>query len=388
MLWSAGSAHAEDVDWTGRTLPSGVASSRIDVDGIGTRILQAGPASAREAIVFVHGNPGSSLDYAHLVGGIGTHARAVAIDMPGWGAADDPDTLPYSVQSQAEFLERAFARLGIHRVHLVLHDFGGPWGLEWAAGHSDRLASVVLIDTGVFINYYGHPMALAWHTPVTGEVSMETMTRESFKTTIQRQQAPRPLPEPFLDRMYDEFDPATRAASLKAYRSIDNPDAMGRAQAAALRDQQRPALVVWGSFDPYVPLYVAYEQEQAFPGARVEPLDSGHWPMVDNVDKVDGLVLPFLREAVPSPARGLRVRTGRLRRVVRIVACSQNGWPLPGVRAVLRRGSRVIGRSRRVARLSRCARLRVRPRSGVRARGRYAVEVRAAGVAPVRRAVR
>ena len=42
----------------------------------------------------------------------------------------------------AAFVDAALAALGIERVHLVLHDFGGPIGLAWAATHADahRLA--------------------------------------------------------------------------------------------------------------------------------------------------------------------------------------------------------------------------------------------------------
>ena len=90
--------------------------------------------------------------------------------------------------------------------------------------------------------------------------------------------------------------------------SVNNPDAMGRAEAAVLRKRRRPALVIWGGTDQYIPAYVAYEQDQAFPGASVNVLDSGHWPFVDNVAKVDRLVIPFWRRNVARPATGRRHR--------------------------------------------------------------------------------
>ena len=58
---------------------------------------------------------------------------------------------------------------------------------------------------------------------------------------------PRLLPQDFVDRMWDERTPASRAASLKLYRSVNNPDAMGRSQAAVLKKRKRPALVIWGA---------------------------------------------------------------------------------------------------------------------------------------------
>lgn len=290
------------VDWSGRTLPHGVSRTRLVVDGLHTRLFQAGPRRAHEAIVYVHGNPGSGLDAVRLLqdaGGLGR--RAIAIDMPGFGRASKPDNFPYTPQGEAAFLAHVLAKLNISRVHLALHDFGGPFGLEWAIRHPAQLKSIVLIDTGVFLNYYGHPLALAWHTPVVGEIAMAAVTKPTFTLEMQSGN-PRLLPQDFVDRSWSEFDAATRRAALKLYRSISNPDAMGRAEAAVLRKKRRPALVIWGATDQYIPAYVAYEQNQAFPGARVELLDSGHWPFVDNVAKVDRLVIPFWRKNVPRPA--------------------------------------------------------------------------------------
>ena len=62
----------------------------LTVDGIRSPILQAGPPHAGEAVVFVHGNPGSSQDWARLVERTGAFARAVAWDHPGFGQADKP----------------------------------------------------------------------------------------------------------------------------------------------------------------------------------------------------------------------------------------------------------------------------------------------------------
>jgi pimeloyl-ACP methyl ester carboxylesterase len=39
----------------------------LTVDGLRSPLLQAGPAEATEAVVFVHGNPGSSRVWARLV---------------------------------------------------------------------------------------------------------------------------------------------------------------------------------------------------------------------------------------------------------------------------------------------------------------------------------
>src|SRR5438552_16726608 len=103
----------------------------VEVDGIRSPLLEAGPEAASEAVVFVHGNPGSSEDWARLVERAGELARAVAWDHPGFGQASKPRDFPYTVEGYAAHLGRVLESLGIERVHLVGHDFGGPWGLAW-----------------------------------------------------------------------------------------------------------------------------------------------------------------------------------------------------------------------------------------------------------------
>lgn len=274
---------------------------QITVSGLRTRLFEAGPSDTREAIVFVHGNPGSAGDWIDLVGRTGAFARAVAFDMPGFGHADKPRDFDYSVPGETAFLDAALSQLGIERVHFVLHDLGGPWGMEWAAANPGRVASVVLFNTGALIDYKWHILARIWQTPVLGELFMATANRTAFRTLSNRGQK-RKLSREYLDSMYDNFDRDTRHAVLKHYRAEADPKPGARRQADAMRPQDVPALIVWGGRDPYLGLDLAERQKQAFPGARTVLLpDSGHWPFIDNPDEVAAQAMPFLREMTSAP---------------------------------------------------------------------------------------
>jgi len=274
---------------------------QIAVAGLHTRLLEAGPGDASEAVVFVHGNPGSARDWEYLVRRVGAFARAVAFDMPGFGQADKPRDFEQNVPGHARFLEQAFSELGIERVHLVLHDLGGPWGLEWARTHVGRFASAVLFNTGALLDYRWHRVARLWQTPVLGELFMATTNRPAFRFLTNRSQK-RELPREFLDAMYDGFGGDTRRAVLRHYRAEADPKPGARRQADDLRPHDRPALVLWGPHDPYLGIELAEAQKQVFPSARIVVLDdSGHWPFIDNPEAVAAHVLPFLREMTGAP---------------------------------------------------------------------------------------
>ena len=124
--------------------------SSIAVNDHWIRTFQAGPHQASEAVVFVHGNPGSAGDFEEMVNLVAPPRRAVAFDLPDFGQSIAAPGFGHSQSEYADFIGDAFDALGIRRAHLVLHDLGGPIGLEWASTHTGQVASVTLINPGPF----------------------------------------------------------------------------------------------------------------------------------------------------------------------------------------------------------------------------------------------
>ncbi|GIU99007.1 MAG: alpha/beta hydrolase [Actinomycetota bacterium] len=263
--------------------------------GVRSPYLASGDRRSQEAVVFLHGNPGSSEDWRDLVGRAGAFARALAPDMPGFGRADKPVDFDHTVQGYARHLDGLLRHLGVQRAHLVLHDFGGPWGLAWAARRPEHLASVTLINVGIMPGYRWHSLARIWRTPVLGELLMATTTRTSFGLSLRRGN-PRGLPAAMVDRMYRDLDRRTRRAVLRLYRATDDPGGMADVLAPVFRRLDCPALVIWGAADPYAPVRYAEEQRRFFPRAQVVILEeSGHWPFADDPEAVSAELIPFLR---------------------------------------------------------------------------------------------
>jgi pimeloyl-ACP methyl ester carboxylesterase len=274
---------------------SAVRRSRLAVGGVQVPLIEAGPQDAGEAVVFVHGNPGSSSDWTALVEATGELGRAVAVDMPGFGKAPVPPGFDYQVSSYAGFLQQALEALGIERVDLVVHDFGGPFGLYWGLQHPDAWKSVVLINVGVMPGYEWHSMAKRWRTPVLGELVQAWIPRSAWRRTMQKS-SPRGLPPEFVDKMYDDYDRDTRRTVLRLYRRTPDPGQTAAELGAAMAQLRRPALVVWGAADPFIGVKYAERQREFFDVQDVVILeDSGHWPFQDDPQRVAGAVLPFLR---------------------------------------------------------------------------------------------
>jgi pimeloyl-ACP methyl ester carboxylesterase len=127
-------------------------------------------------------------------------------------------------------------------------------------------------------------------------------SRPAFRMLLGREN-PR-LTRDQIDRIYDASrSRVTKRAVLKLYRAT--PAAKLADLAPALRPLDRPALVIWGTKDAYLPREQAERQRQSFPSARVELLEGGgHWVMLEDPERVASLVIPFLMRQLPGPAAG------------------------------------------------------------------------------------
>ncbi len=270
-----------------------VRSSEVRTGGVAAPTIEAGPEGALDAVVFVHGNPGSRLDWYDLLSRTGAFTRAAAFDMPGFGQADKPASFDYTMRGYARFLGGALARLGVRRAHLVVHDFGGPFGLTWAGEHPDAFASAVIVNAPPVAGYRWYPLARIWRARGAGELLHATLTRPTFRW-LARRGSPRGLPDAFVDRMARDYDRGTQRAVLRLYRATDAAR-MVPVPASAFRELNRPALVVWGEGDAYIPREFAERHREAFPSAEIVYLPgSGHFPMADDPEGIAAAVIPFL----------------------------------------------------------------------------------------------
>lgn len=283
---------------------SEISTGEISVAGLRSPLISSGPEDSTEAVVFLHGNPGSRLDWESLVEGVGEFGRALAFDMPGFGQADAPRGFGYRVEDYAEFIDGALGELGVTRAHLVVHDFGGAFGFCWGAAHPDALGSVVMFNTGTWTHPRWHRVARLWRRPVVGELVMALTNRRSWRKGLSRGPA---LPAEMIDRMYDDFDRDTRRAVLRLYRATPLPYPPAAGWVRTLAKLDRPALIAWGADDPFLSPRRVEDLRQPFPSAEVVRLQgSGHFPFADNPRATAAAVLPFLRarlEAVPMASK-------------------------------------------------------------------------------------
>lgn len=119
----------------------------VTVDGLRLHAVCSGPADGHP-VLLLHGWPTSAHLWREVMPRLGG-ARAIALDLPGFGASAKPDA-SYSFRFFDRAIDGVLDALGVGALDLVVHDLGGPVGLHWAAQHPQRITRLGLLNTIVY----------------------------------------------------------------------------------------------------------------------------------------------------------------------------------------------------------------------------------------------
>jgi pimeloyl-ACP methyl ester carboxylesterase len=259
-----------------------IVERQTEVAGLAVHWRQAGAAR----VLYVHGVPTASWDWEPFLAGAG----GVAPDLPGFGRSAKPAEFDYSVAGYDRFVEAFTAQIGLRRMSLVMHDWGGA-ALAFAQRFPKRIERLVLVSCIPLLpGFRWHAIARGWRTPLVGELMMGFSTRWGFR---------RALPREVADRAWEDFDHGTQRAILKLYRSAPE-EALARA-GRRLGQLRCPALILWPTDDPYIPAEFGRRYADALGGqVELELVEGGHWTWLRRPGLVDRTV-----EFLTSGQRGL-----------------------------------------------------------------------------------
>jgi 2-hydroxy-6-oxonona-2,4-dienedioate hydrolase len=266
--------------------------SHVDVDGVRTRVLQAGSGPD---LVLLHGTGGHLEAYARDIAGLAEDFRVTAYDMVGHGWSDLPDR-PYTIDVLSEHLLGLLDVLGLDRPHLSGESLGG-WVVAWtAAHHPDRVGRLVLNTPG---NIANKPEVMARMRDST----MAAVTDPSDATVRKRVE--------FLfhdtSQVTDELVNLRRSVYSRPgfVQAITNTlvlqDPVVRANfswdSSWVGRVVAPTLLLWTDHDPTGGLDEAAMLLDWLPDARLHVIeDAGHWPQWEKVDEFLAAHRAFLRD--------------------------------------------------------------------------------------------
>ncbi len=244
-------------------------------------------------MLFVHGFPESSYMWNEMLPvAAAAGRRAIAPDLPGFG--DSPANPPTTWEHLVKGLESFVEALGLDRVILVVHDWGGIIGLRWACDNPERIAALVISDTGFFADAEWHDLAATLRTEGAGEEFFDSIDRKIFGEMMGALSPG--LSTEALDHYWKSIGtPEGKRASLELYRS-GNFEALipyeGKLAALGV-----PALVIWGENDPFAPLAAANRFADEITDSRLHVIEgAGHFIFSDAPEECGREFGSFLAE--------------------------------------------------------------------------------------------
>jgi haloalkane dehalogenase len=76
--------------------------------------------------------------------------RCLVPDHIGMGVSEKPQDYDYTLASRIADIQALVGSLGVKRVHLVVHDWGGAIGFGFAARHPGLIGRIVILNTAAF----------------------------------------------------------------------------------------------------------------------------------------------------------------------------------------------------------------------------------------------
>jgi haloalkane dehalogenase len=269
-------------------------SAYRDWDGLRLAHLDEGEGTP---VVFFHGEPTWSYLWRKVIPPVRDAGyRCIAPDLPGFGRSDKPIELEwYSYDQHTASAASLLEQLDLRGATVVVHDWGGPIGLRLAVEHADRIARLVILDTGLFTGH--QKMNEAWL---------------AFRAFVQRTED---LPVGLLIRRACKRDPgdeviagyeqpfpnAAAKAGARAFPLIlpTSPEMTG-AEAGqrvldTLRSDTRPKLFLWADSDPVLPLEMGRRFAAALGGELDHVIaDAGHFLQEDAGAEIGGRIADWL----------------------------------------------------------------------------------------------
>ncbi|HUP99001.1 MAG TPA: alpha/beta fold hydrolase [Aeromicrobium sp.] len=267
------------------------------------------------ALLLLHGLGCDHRTWDPIIGKLAEHYTVIAPDFLGHGASDKPRA-DYSLGGYANGMRDLLTILGIDKVTVVGHSFGGGVAMQFAYQFPERTERLVLVSSGGL----GPEVSLA----------IKAITLPGFHQFVGLVNLPgvRTVVQSMLVGLSDSGVPALRdldevAEILESWRDPNTRRAIRhlvhacidmRGQIVTMRDRAyltaaMPMALVWGTHDQVLPVEHAAICAALAPEAAIEIFeDSGHFPHKDDPERFVAFLMDFIRETQPAVYRRSNVR--------------------------------------------------------------------------------
>jgi pimeloyl-ACP methyl ester carboxylesterase len=260
-------------------------------------------------VVLLHGFPEFWYSWRHQIPALAAAGfRVIAPDQRGYNISEKPPGVrSYRIEQLAADVAALIAHEGESKATVVGHDWGGAVAWSVPMLHPEAVEKLIVLNSPhpeamirefrrvrqLLRSWYMFFFQLPWLP--------EAMLRLGNYRVLERTMRSDPVrAAAFSDEdiaAYKEAmsQPGALTAGINYYRALFRRNPLETRR--LVRTIEAPTLLIWGERDPYLGVSLTEDMEQWVPNIRVERIaDASHWVQVDAWERVNELMIGFLRE--------------------------------------------------------------------------------------------
>jgi proline iminopeptidase len=141
------SASSARVCFTERSRPA-IKKIKVSTGNVTLFVRIAGNSSSGNVLIGINGGPGQSSNYMHSLDRLaGAEFAVVTYDQRGTGQSTEPSS-GYGLTEYTADLEAIRQAVGVQKVHILGHSWGGIIAMFYAAAYSQNVRSIILMGSG------------------------------------------------------------------------------------------------------------------------------------------------------------------------------------------------------------------------------------------------
>jgi pimeloyl-ACP methyl ester carboxylesterase len=259
----------------------------VHLPGGDIHVIASGVPSA-DAVVLLHGLAGSTAWWDPVMPAL-QNRYVVRIDLLGHGESAKPDS-GYGMAEQASRVAKVLDRLGVRHATVVGHSTGGYVATSLAEQRHDLVTALALIDTGSRLDAFtgNGPASELLFNPAIGQPLWPLLPDAAIRYALSSAFT-RDVPVP--ERIVADVRGMTYQ-SLTATSNASDAYLRDRPEPDRLVDLGLPTMVIYGSKDKRWPA-ASFQDYRRVPNVRIESLDCGHTPMIEDPGATGALIRDF-----------------------------------------------------------------------------------------------
>jgi epoxide hydrolase 4 len=277
---------------------------RALINGLQFHYVEAGEGPL---IVLLHGFPEFWYSWRHQIPALaGAGFHVIAPDLRGYNESAKPrGTRNYRMELLIEDVVGLIDHVGAPHATVIGHDWGGVIAWRLASAHPQRVDRLIVLNAphpAAFLREWRNPVQwlrssymLFFQLPWLPEWLLSWRDYALLERTL-TQQPTRPgafTPDDIQQYKRALAQAGARTAALNYYRA-------GLRDLGTVTDRNQPifvpTLLIWGERDPYLGVRLTERLDAWVPDLRIQRLaDAGHWVQNEDPERVNQLMLAFLR---------------------------------------------------------------------------------------------